>query len=294
VPRLALAIILLVGCYRQQRDEATERRLALLEQRLDAQDKALAEQKSQSNVSIEVMALASRVQELAQRIADLESKVAQAAAKPARRRSGPDASLVYAVPVGSTSPMLGPADAKVTIVMAYEFACRFCRKAWDTMDKLRAKYGKDLRIVYRQYVVHAETATPAAYASCAANKQGKWRAMADLIWTKAFDAKKFDQANIDALAKKAKLDMKRYASDVVSPCPTELRDDFALMKKFSVTATPTFFINGRAIEGAKDQSEFEQLIDAEAAKADAACLDRVPAASYYDQEIVAKGVSDAS
>jgi protein-disulfide isomerase len=291
--RLALVAGLLVSaCYRERRDEATERRLALLEQRLDAQDKKLEEMRTQNSASVEMTVIAARLQELAQKIAELETKLAQGSARPQpRKRISADPALTYAVPVG-TSPSLGAPDAKVTIIMAYEFACRFCRKAWDTMDKLRAKYGNDVRVVYKQYVVHADTATPAAYAACAAHKQGKWRVMADTLWTKAFDARKFDQAHIDALAKKTKLDMKRYAADTEGPCPTELRDDWALLKKFAVTATPTFFINGRVLEGAKDQAEFERLVDEELAKASAAIKAGVPADKVYEQEVLGKGLTE--
>src|SRR5690606_34113810 len=102
-------------------------------------------------------------------------------------------------PVGA-SPALGSPRAKVTMVMAFEFACRFCRRAWDTVDDLRKKYGKDLRVVYKQFVVHPTKATYPAQAACAAHEQGRWRQMAELLWTRVFDQNQFEPATIDGLA----------------------------------------------------------------------------------------------
>ena len=53
-------------------------------------------------------------------------------------------------------PFEGPADAKVTIIKAYDYMCPFCDKVRPTMDELRKKYGNDLRVVYKQFVVHPQ------------------------------------------------------------------------------------------------------------------------------------------
>ena len=177
------------------------------------------------------------------------------------------------------------------MVVAFEFACPYCRMAWDTVDKLGTKYGKDLRVVYKQLVVHPDRATAPAFASCAAAKQNKWRTLADLMWQKAFEASNFAPENIEAIAKEAKLDIKRYRADVET-CIAEVTDDGTQMKKLAVNATPTFFINGRVVEGAKPKADFEKLIDEEAAKADAAIKAGTPGDKIYEQEVLAKGITE--
>jgi len=201
--------------------------------------------------------------------------------------------MVYAVPVG-TSPVTGSGKAKVTMVMAGEFACPYCRKAWDTVDQLRKKYGGDLRVVYKSFVVHPQKATLAAQAACAAQRQGKWRAMADLLWAKAFDAQidnphSFEADNIDAIATEAKLDMKKYRADFAGPCPAEVKAEQDELLRFGVGATPSFFINGRYLAGAQPLESFATLIDEELAKATAAIKAGVKLDKYYEQEIVGKG-----
>jgi protein-disulfide isomerase len=210
-----------------------------------------------------------------------------ARSQPDRR---PDPSITYAVPVGA-SPSIGSASAKVTIVMAIDFSCPYCRNVWGTVEQLVETYGADLRVVFKPFIAHPEEATAAANASCAANKQGRWQAMAELLWTDAYDTNHFDQATIDAIAAKAGLDPEQYQRDITGPCPLEIRTEMALLQRFAVRGTPSFFINGRFIAGARNIGDFERLIDEELAKATAAIDRGTPPEKFYEQEIVAKGVA---
>jgi protein-disulfide isomerase len=260
------------------------------------QDRQIAEMAKRTE-QIEVALLAKKVADIDEKIEQLQRDLTAPHAGnapppvPAARRTL-DPAVTYAVPLGA-SPALGSPKAKVTIVMAFEFACPYCRRAWGTMDDLRTKYGNDLRVVYKQLVVHPQVATYAAHAACAANKQGKWREMADLIWTKGFDARDWEPDNIDAMADEIKLDKARYQSDMNGICSQEIGDDAALFKKLSITATPTFFVNGRFVQGAQPQATFEAVIDEEMAKANAAIKKGVKADRYYDQEVLGKGVAEA-
>lgn len=284
-----LALLLLVAsCYRQAHDPANDQRLARIEQRLDAQDKAIAEMRTRSD-STELSLLAQQNADLGRKVEELDARVGKAPApsRPPIRRE-PDRKLVYSVPVGS-SPQLGAPSAKVTMVMAFEFACPFCQRAWATVDALRAKYGTDLRVVYKQRIVHPRIATTPALGACAANKQGKWRKFADLTWTKAFEARDFEEANIDAIARQVGVNMKKFKGDVAGACAQELADEQALMQKLAINATPSFFINGRYMSGAQPQAAFEALIDEELAKA---TKSGVKPDRYYEDEIVGKGLKD--
>lgn len=290
--RALLALVVAVtggACAHTQTDPQVLQRLSVIEQRLDAQQRALDEARHHDS-DIELSALAGRLDAMRAEVAALsEKQVHMPPAHPPRRE--PDQALTYGVPVG-TSPSVGSPKAKVTLIMAGEFACPYCRKAWDTVEDLRKKYGADLRVVYKSFVVHPKVATLAAHAACAAAHQGKFHEMAELLWVKAFDARSFDQANIDAIAKEAKLDMKRYHADLTGPCPAEVTAENAEMAKFGVGATPSFFINGRYFAGALPEEQFSALIDEEAAKADTAIKGGVKPETFYDTEIVGKGLKE--
>lgn len=278
----ALALLALAACAHTQRDPQLEQRLAVIEQRLDAQQRALDEARHHDS-DVELTALAAQIDALHRQIDGMHGA---APTRPTRHE--PDAAAVYGVPIG-TSPTVGSAKAKVTLVMVGEFGCPYCRKAWDTVEDLRKKYGADLRVAYKSFIVHPKIATDAAYGACAAGHQGKFHEMAELLWVKAFDARQFDAANIEAIAKGAHLDMKRYAADVAGPCPTEVKAENAEMTKFGVAATPTFFINGRFMAGAQPIESFSALIDEELAKA---TQSGVKADRYYETEIVGKGLKE--
>jgi protein-disulfide isomerase len=289
--RSLVCLVLIAGCYKTVRDPAVDRRLGDIEAKLAEQDKELADLRSHAD-STELSLLAQQIAELSAKVAELADKVAKAPSPPSHRPTrAPDPALTYAVPLG-TSPIIGSAKAKVTMVMAFEFACPYCRKAWDTVGDLQKKYGANLRVAYKQFVIHPTKATAPAYAACAAAKQNKFGKLAELMWQKAFDAVNFDPQNIEAIAKEAGLDMKRYADDVSGPCVQEIKADQQLLQKLAVNATPSFFINGRFMAGALPQEKFEALIDEELAKATEAQKKGIKPERYYQDVILANGLTE--
>ncbi len=200
----------------------------------------------------------------------------------APRRAQPDPAVTYSVPLDD-SPSEGPRRAKITIVMGMEFACPFCHKSWDTLAALRTKYGKDLRIVYKAFVVHKDTATQAALAACAAHKAGKWRAMADGLWARAFDKRDFSETNLLAIGRGAGVEPAQLGADLHgAPCAAELLRDMTELTRLGQTGTPTFWINGRVVVGAQPVDRFEAVIDEELKKANAALAAGTKLDDYYE------------
>src|SRR5256885_11183287 len=191
------------------------------------------------------------------------------AAQPQRpSRPEPDRAKTYAVPVDG-DPFDGPADAKVTVVKAYDYACPYCEKVRDTMDELRKKYGNDLRVVYKQFVVHPQVATAGALAFCAASRQGKAVDMDRLLWDKGFKQRQFDKDApaegsgaaqrcwesaagcpvVVGFAQELSLDANKFKTDM-KECNALIQKDMRELQALGVGATPSFFINGRFVAGA--------------------------------------------
>jgi hypothetical protein len=57
-----------------------------------------------------------------------------------------------------------------------------------------------------------------------------------------------------------------------------------------VSATPSFFINGRFLSGAVPIANFAAIIDDELKKANQRIQQGTPAAQYYQQWVIAKGL----
>jgi len=231
------------------------------------------------------------------------------AAQPQRpQRPEPDKAKTYSMPIEG-DPFDGPADAKVTVVKAYDYACPYCEKVRETMDQLRQKYGNDVRIVYKQFVVHPQVATAGALAFCAAAKQGKGTQMDALLWDKGFKAHNYDK---DATAEGGAAPQKCWES--AAGCPvvlgfakelglkedqfkTDMKDcqqltqkDMRDLQQLGVGATPSFFINGRFMSGAMPMENFTALVDEELKKANEKIQAGTPAANYYNEWVVNKGL----
>jgi protein-disulfide isomerase len=189
----------------------------------------------------------------------------------------------------------GPADAPVTIIKAFDFACPFCQRVSGTMEELVKDYKGKVRVVYANLVVH-EPARPAHLASCAAAKQGKYKEFKDAFWDKGFlpyaqspahDPATLGEANILTIAKDLGLDTGKLKTDMNSPeCAKRIETDMNEMAKFHVNSTPTFFINGKFINGALPKQAFQTIIDEQLKVAEAS---GVSGADYFDKVVMAKG-----
>jgi protein-disulfide isomerase len=244
--------------------------------------------------------LEKKIDDLSSQVASLKgdiAKVGAAAGRPGAAQPGqpqrparpqPDPAKTYAISIDG-DPFEGPADAKVTIVKAYDYGCPFCSRVRPTMDELRKKYGDDVRIVHKQFVVHPQVEI-AHLAACAAHRQGKFLEMDKLLWEKAFETRQYDDAHIADLAKEAGLDTGRFAADIKSPdCKAWLQKDQGDLQLFGVGATPSFFVNGRFVSGAQPLPAFTQLVDEELKKANDRLAAGTPAADYYKTWIMDKG-----
>jgi len=181
----------------------------------------------------------------------------------------PDPAATYSVPI-TGDPFRGPAVAPVTIVEAFDFACPYCYKVGPTMEQLLKDYGPKVRVVYKMFIVHPQTATMPAFAACAASQQGKYPEMEHELWERGFNKGGYSQELIDTLVKDLKLDAGKFKADMEGEaCKKIIGDDMSVMQKLGMNGTPGFFINGRFLGGAQPIEQFKRVIDEELKKADA-------------------------
>jgi protein-disulfide isomerase len=250
-----------------------------------------------------------KIDELNKKVDSLIAGGGARGAQPQRpSRPEPDRAKTYAVPIDG-DPFDGPADAKVTLVKAYDYACPYCEKVRDTMDDLRKKYGNDLRVVYKQFVVHPQVATAGALAFCAAAKQGKATQMDALLWDKGFKGHNFDKDTpgegsapsqkcwespngcpvVLGFAQELGLDQNKFKADM-KECQQLTQKDMRDLQQLGVGATPSFFINGRFMSGAMPIDNFTALIDEELKKANERVQGGTAASQYYQSWVIDKGL----
>lgn len=167
------------------------------------------------------------------------------------------------LPVGD-SPIIGPRAALVTIVEFGDFQCPYCARVEETLRQLRAHFGNDLRIVWKNNPLPAHgDAQLAAEAAMEAHVQGGnagfWR-FHDLIFE---HREQLTHADLERYAQMLGLDMARFRASLDAHAHRDvIVRDQQLAAHLHATGTPTFFINGTQITGAQPYERFERLVDA--------------------------------
>ncbi|MFB6264007.1 MAG: DsbA family protein [Bradymonadaceae bacterium] len=159
------------------------------------------------------------------------------------------------------SPVKGPKDAPVTIYEFSDFECPYCQKAHSTLKKVLPDYEGKYKLVHKHYPLpFHKQAKPAARAAIAAQKQGKFWEMYELLFK---NQKKLGQDGLYTdLANKIGLNVEKFKKDMKSSSAKErISQDMKLGKSVGVKGTPAFFINGQRLVGAQPASKFRSAID---------------------------------
>lgn len=144
------------------------------------------------------------------------------------------------------APSKGSANAAVTIVEFTDFHCAHCREAEAALKQVLATYP--VRLVHRDLPLdnvhpHAREAHEAA--RCA-EAQGRFWPYRELLF--AGEPKTGDALKESARA--ANLDLAAYDRCIAGGSGrTAIEADLADAKRLGVKTTPTFFVNGRELEG---------------------------------------------
>jgi len=169
-------------------------------------------------------------------------------------------------PVTASDHVQGSVTAPVTVIEYSDFQCPACESFyWSVSRLLQEESSTTLRLVYRHFPLpqHAN-AIPASMAAEAAGLQGKFWEMYDLIfknhtdWTESSDPTKVFIGYATTLG----LDINKFITDLNSPISRQVIDsDIQSGQVAGINATPTFFINGKAIVNTSSYADFKKLID---------------------------------
>lgn len=178
----------------------------------------------------------------------------------------------------SLSPMWGKPEAKVTVIAFGDLQCPYCAKGHKALQEMLAVYGNDLRLVWKDLPLVAvhPAAKPAALALRALLRQGedKFFAGIDLLFARQSELRGVTSSEgalslleslpgIDAAACTAVLTSATEAVLVEA----QIDVDIALAAALGVAATPTYFINGEPVSGARDRTQFQEVIDRQRSRA---------------------------
>ncbi|HSN84234.1 MAG TPA: thioredoxin domain-containing protein [Polyangiales bacterium] len=179
--------------------------------------------------------------------------------------AAPDADKVYDIPVPKKAPTKGPANAKVVIQEFSDFQCPFCSRVLPTLDQLMKEYGDKVQIIWRDYPLpfhkDAHLAAQAAREVFVQKGDKAFWAYHDLLFQNQRalgreNLEKYAQqiGGIDMKAFKAALDSGKHKATVDA-------DMAAVSKAGARIGTPSFFINGKLLQGAQPYPAFKAAVD---------------------------------
>jgi protein-disulfide isomerase len=153
----------------------------------------------------------------------------------------------------------GPATAPVTILEWSDFQCPFCREAQPVLERLLAEFPDTVRLVFKDFPLRSHgLAGPAALAARCAGAQGRFWEYHDMLF---LTQPAFARDELVAYARRLGLDTTRFAECLDSAAPREaVVADQREGREAGVRATPTFFVNGRRVEGALPPEEFRTVL----------------------------------
>lgn len=209
------------------------------------------------------------------------------AEKPEEEKEPPEDTSVWNVQLGH-SPIKGPKDAKVTVVVFSDFQCPFCKRVEPAMAQLEKEYAGKIRFVWKnQPLSFHNRAMPTAVAAWEVKKQkgdeGFWK-MHDALFN---SQPKLEDADIEAAAKSIPgVDVAKVMDAVkTNKWKDEIQKDMDQAEELKVQGTPHQFINGRIVNGAQPYEKFKKVVDEELAKAEAKIKGGVAADKIYEETI---------
>ncbi|MBX2813500.1 MAG: thioredoxin domain-containing protein [Myxococcales bacterium] len=147
----------------------------------------------------------------------------------------------------SDRPHKGAKDAKLTLVEFSDFQCPYCSKAIAPLNEILKEFPNDVELYFFHFPLSFhKKAKPAAIAARCAQKQGKFWEMHDLIFE---NQSKLGEEDLKTHATKLELDLTKYETCVKDPEVAKFVDeDMSQGSEAGVGGTPSFFVNGRALE----------------------------------------------
>lgn len=183
-----------------------------------------------------------------------------------RQQANEQAAAQFDVLVREHSPIVGPANAPVTIAEFIDPACEACRAFYPYVKQILAAHPQDVRLVIRYVPFHGEPSIAGVQILEAARQQKLFEPVMDaLMESQPAWASHSNPAPEQAWesARAAGLDLQQAKAYVATGAVDKLlQQDVADLKAVGVTATPSFFVNGKPLLEI-DPRVLQQMVESE-------------------------------
>lgn len=163
----------------------------------------------------------------------------------------------------SNAPKNGNDDAPVKMVEFFDYACPACQSLKPKLDQAVAEHQGQVVVYYRMFPLEAKhpDSKSAAQAALAAQAQGKFKEMNEILFAKSPAHKRDD---VIRYARELGLDVAKFEADYAAAGP-RVDADLRQGETLEVNSTPTLFFNGRKYTGPHEAKYIGLWIDEEVA-----------------------------
>jgi len=160
----------------------------------------------------------------------------------------------------SRDVVMGPENAKVTIVEFFDYNCTYCKRTTDWVAKVMEEHPNDVRVIFKETPIldsRSRTSVNASKAALASARQGKYFEMHMAL----MNANRLTDDRIDELAEEAGVDVKKMREDMEDPKIGEhVENTITLIRKIRpFNGTPFFLFEDEFLAGASVERLDEML-----------------------------------
>jgi protein-disulfide isomerase/uncharacterized membrane protein len=178
---------------------------------------------------------------------------------------------VTSIELAADVPVVGNPNAPITMVKFFDFQCPACKMAANAMHPLLKRYPNDIKFAYINFPLDMgcnpqiknkmhEFACEAATVAICAQQQGKYAEAYEILFDKQKD---FEAGKIAGLLSEVPgLDQAKLVECTKLPSTIEkIQKDVEYASKLKIQSTPTFFMNGKKIEGGLPTNLWIEILD---------------------------------
>lgn len=157
-------------------------------------------------------------------------------------------------PVGDA--WLGNPKGDVTVVQFFDYNCTYCRASLPIIQQL-VRADPQVKVVFRELPILAQSSYEAAKLSYAAARQGKFRAFHDPLYR----AGPVNAGTLAAAARAAGVDL-AAAKATDAAADAEVRANIGLARDLKLSGTPSWVIGDQAFAGMRPLADLQAAVKA--------------------------------
>lgn len=156
------------------------------------------------------------------------------------------------------SPVAGNPKGDVTIVEFFDYNCTYCKRSLPMVMEL-LKADPNIRYVFKEFPILAETSQIAARAALAAQVQGKYFDFHRMMMEAGGG---ITEDKIYKVAEKVGINVAKLKEDMKDPrIDEELKANYALTRELDISGTPAFIVGEEMIPGMPSPGSLEEAIN---------------------------------